>query len=81
MLHRSLSHAHCTLCVGARVGSALLPRHGSQVWLAAPLICLSVLPCLYCSCVLKWDRHYDPDMDDRHKIVQLAQLQELKEGP
>jgi hypothetical protein len=31
--------------------------------------------------VLKWDRHYDPDMDDRHKVVQLAKLQELKEGP
>jgi hypothetical protein len=22
--------------------------------------------------VLKWDRHYDPDMDRKHKAVQLA---------
>eukprot|EP00882_Tetradesmus_deserticola_P019871 GHRQ01021415.1.p1 GENE.GHRQ01021415.1~~GHRQ01021415.1.p1 ORF type:complete len:188 (+),score=64.82 GHRQ01021415.1:177-740(+) len=30
--------------------------------------------------VLKWDRHYDPGMDEKHKVLQLAQLQELNEG-
>jgi hypothetical protein len=28
--------------------------------------------------VLKWDRHYDPEMDRKHKAVQLAKSMGLE---
>lgn len=35
------------------------------------LVCLYCLY-LYCRYVLKWHRHYDPEMDRKHKAIQLA---------
>jgi hypothetical protein len=39
------------------------------------LYCLYIL---YRSWVLKWDRHYDPEMDRKHKAVQLAKSMGLE---
>jgi hypothetical protein len=60
--------------------SALHPAN-LELTVCTAYVLFVVLPVfLYCSWVLKWDRHYDPDMDDRHKTVQLAKFHELSEG-